>query len=75
MAGSALLIKKLLKELDRNNKNNEIYLTDCIELAKTEGLSSTYLTCDPTEALGIIRLSNSPMLRKDFNRQHGMCFE
>ena len=56
MAGSAILIKKLLKELDRNNKNNEIYLTDCIELAKTEGLSSTYLTCDPTEALGI----NSP---------------
>ena len=69
MAGNAQLIKTLLKELDNNNNNNEIYLTDCIELAKAEGLMSTYLTCDPTEALGINSLEELGYAEKKFQEK------
>ena len=66
MAGSSLLIKKLLKELDRDNKNNELYLTDCVHLAKARGLNCSYLVCDPKEALGINSLEQLSLAEKRF---------
>ena len=66
MAGSSLLIKKLLKELDRDNKNNELYLTDCVHLAKARGLNCSYLVCDQKEALGINSLEQLSLAEKRF---------
>ena len=66
LAGNSDLIKKLLKELDRNNKNNELYLTDCIQLAKARGLNCSYLVCDQNEALGINSLEQLSLAEKRF---------
>ena len=66
MAGSSLLMKKLLKELDKDNKNNELYLTDCVELAKARGLNCSYLVCDPKEAVGINSLEQLSLAEKKF---------
>ena len=66
MAGNSLLMRKLLKELDRDNKNNEFYLTDCVQLAKARGLNCSYLICDPIEALGINSLEQLSVAEKKF---------
>ena len=66
MAGSSLLMKKLLKELDKDNKNNELYLTDCVQLAKARGLNCSYLVCDPKEAVGINSLEQLSLAEKKF---------
>jgi len=66
MAGSSKIIKKLLKELDRNNKNNELYLTDCVHLAKARGFTCSYLVCDPKEAFGINSLEQLSLAEKTF---------
>jgi len=66
MAGSSSLMRKLLKELDRDNKNNELYLTDCVQLAKARGLNCSYLVCEPKEALGINSLEQLSLAEKKF---------
>ena len=66
MAGSSLSLKNLLKELDRDNKSNELYLTDCVQLAKAKGLNCSYQVCEPNEALGINSLQQLSLAEKRF---------
>lgn len=66
MAGRSLVLKELLKELDRDNKNNELYLTDCVQLAKAKGLNCSYQVCEPKEALGINSLQQLSLAEKRF---------
>ena len=66
IAGNSQLIKTLLKELNTDNKNDEIYLTDCVQLAKARGLNCSYLVCDPKEALGINSLEQLSLAEKIF---------
>ena len=53
IAGNSLLISELLEDLDRNNTNNEFYLTDCVHLAKLRGLDCGFLVCEHDEARGV----------------------
>ncbi|MEO8244871.1 MAG: bifunctional UDP-N-acetylglucosamine diphosphorylase/glucosamine-1-phosphate N-acetyltransferase GlmU [bacterium] len=44
---------RLVAGLGTQNASNEYYLTDIVEVAKAEGLSVGYVTCDEAETLGI----------------------
>lgn len=66
MAGNSLLISRLLEDLDRNNTNNEFYLTDCVRLAKSRGLNCGFLVCEQDEALGINSHNQLSQAEKNF---------
>ena len=44
---------RLVAKVTNDNAAQEYYLTDIIELARAEGLSCGYVTCDESETLGI----------------------
>ena len=44
---------RLVAKLGTNNAQGEYYLTDIVELARAEGLSTGFVTCDESETLGI----------------------
>ncbi len=44
---------RLVANLTTNNAQGEYYLTDIVELARAEGLTTGYVTCDESETLGI----------------------
>jgi bifunctional UDP-N-acetylglucosamine pyrophosphorylase/glucosamine-1-phosphate N-acetyltransferase len=60
------LISRLLEDLDRNNTNNEFYLTDCVRLAKSRGLNCGFLVCEQDEALGINSHNQLSQAEKNF---------
>ena len=66
IAGNSLLISELLEDLDRNNTNNEFYLTDCVHLAKLRGLDCGFLVCEHDEALGINSRDQLSQAEKNF---------
>ncbi|MCY4305112.1 MAG: bifunctional UDP-N-acetylglucosamine diphosphorylase/glucosamine-1-phosphate N-acetyltransferase GlmU [Aestuariivita sp.] len=43
----------LINKVNNNNATKEYYLTDIVALAKSSGLSSTAVICNPEETLGI----------------------
>ena len=44
---------RLAASVKDQNEAKEHYLTDIVELARTEGLTVKYLTCDETETIGV----------------------
>jgi len=52
-AASAGVMFDLVGQLDDDNASNELYLTDIVGLANTNGLRATAVTCDEAETLGI----------------------
>jgi bifunctional UDP-N-acetylglucosamine pyrophosphorylase / glucosamine-1-phosphate N-acetyltransferase len=46
-------IKQLLDKVSNNNQKGEFYLTDIVEIAQNQGLSSSYIIADEQETLGI----------------------
>lgn len=52
MANSATL-QTLVAAVKNDNKSEEYYLTDIVEIARARGLSATAVTCDESETLGI----------------------
>jgi bifunctional UDP-N-acetylglucosamine pyrophosphorylase/glucosamine-1-phosphate N-acetyltransferase len=66
IAGNSLLIAQLLEDLDRENNNNEFYLTDCVHQAKLRGLNCGFLVCEKNEALGINSRDQLSQAEKNF---------
>ncbi len=47
------VLQRLVAKVGNQNAAGEYYLTDIVELARAEGLSCGYVTCDEAETLGI----------------------
>ncbi len=68
-------ILSLLDRVQNNNANGEYYLTDIIEIGKTDGLSIKALVCDEEEVLGIndrIQLSEAEKIMQNRLRHNAM---
>jgi len=46
-------LQRLIESVGNQNVAGEYYLTDIVEIARAEGLSCGYVTCDESETLGI----------------------
>lgn len=53
LACDARLLFDLLAQVDNNNAQGEYYLTDIVELARSQGHKVTAISCDESETLGI----------------------
>ena len=53
LLGSSKLIFSCLSKITKENKADEYYLTDCIEIAVTQGKKASFITCDQTETQGV----------------------
>ncbi len=53
VAANTRTLFRLVAKVGRQNAAGEYYLTDIVELARAEGLSVGFVTCDETETLGI----------------------
>ena len=53
LAGPAQLIFQLIEQVETSNKAGELYLTDCIALARAAGKSASVVTCPEAETLGV----------------------
>ncbi|MCT8161181.1 bifunctional UDP-N-acetylglucosamine diphosphorylase/glucosamine-1-phosphate N-acetyltransferase GlmU [Pseudoruegeria sp. SHC-113] len=53
MAADAQTMFRLIEQVGNDNASGEYYLPDLVALARAEGLSSGFVTCDEAETLGI----------------------
>ena len=53
IAADCATLFSLLSQITNDNASGEYYLTDVPELAKTQGLTATAVTCDEAETLGV----------------------
>ena len=53
LAGPAQLIFQLIEQVETSNNAGELYLTDCIALARAAGKSASVVTCPEAETLGV----------------------
>ena len=53
LAGPAQLIFQLIEQVETSNNAGELYLTDCIALARAAGKSAGVVTCPEAETLGV----------------------
>ena len=53
LAGPAQLIFQLIEQVEASNNAGELYLTDCIALARAAGKSAGVVTCPEAETLGV----------------------
>ncbi len=59
----------LLARINNDNANGEYYLTDTVELAKSDGLELAIVTCDELEVLGVNSREQLSLAEKIFQRK------
>ncbi len=59
----------LLARINNDNANGEYYLTDTVELAKSDGLELAIVTCDELEVLGVNSREQLSMAEKIYQRK------
>ena len=59
----------LLARINNDNANGEYYLTDTVELAKSDGLELAIVTCDELEVLGVNSREQLSLAEKIYQRK------
>ena len=67
---SSNILKKILKDINNNNKQNEYYLTDIVEKANNYGLTVNNVLCeDITELTGVNNLYQLNLLERIYQKK------
>lgn len=75
MAFSGQHALEILGKIDRNNVQNEYYLTDAVSVARSMGLKTAVVMADTSEVMGVndrVQLANAESVMQQRLREHAM---